>query len=169
MNNVRVLFANKIEELNIDEYEKENRRSEATIDFKSIQVSTTSLLTDWSVKLPEEENPMLLAIGSDWCCAYTSMGFLRIYSIFGGEKYKFSVDTSIVAMCGYENYLAFAYHVSLPFSNSQHLRFKILDSNKMFNEVYDGDLSITPESNLIWFGFSEEGVLISYDSYNIIH
>ena len=168
MNNVGALFANKIEELNIDEYEKENRRSEATIDFKSIQVSTTSLLTDWSVKLPEEENPMLLAIGSDWCCAYTSMGFLRIYSIFGGEKYKFSVDTSIVAMCGYENYLAFAYHVSLPFSNSQHLRFKILDSNKMFNEVYDGDLSITPESHLIWFGFSEEGVLISYDSYNIL-
>ena len=168
MNNVGAIFGNKIEEENLGEYEKENRRKESTIEFKSVQMTTTSLINDWSVKLSSEENPLLLAIGSDWCCAYTSMGFLRVYSIFGGEKYKFSVNTNILCMTGYENYLAYAYHVSLPFSNTQQLRFKILDSNKMFNEIYDDELSISPESNLIWFGFSEEGVLISYDSYNIL-
>ena len=168
MNEIGVLLGNRIEEENLDAYETEDRRKNASLLFKPILNKTMNLMSDWKKDLPQDENPVLLALGSDWCCTYTSMSFLRIYSIFGSEKITLSLSNTVIAVSGYENYLAYVYISSLPLSNSQQLRFKILDEYKMFNEVYDGILSISPFSNLIYFSFSKEGILISYDSYNIV-
>ena len=168
MNEIGILLGNKAEEENLDDYENENRRKNASILFKPIINKTINLMSDWKVNLPQDENPLLLSLGSDWCCAYTSMSYLRIYSIFGSEKITLSLSNTVIAITGHENYLAYAYISSLPLSNSQQLRFKILDEYKMFNEVYDGVLSISPFSNLIYFSYSKEGILISYDSYNIV-
>jgi hypothetical protein len=168
MNEIGVLLGNHIEEENLDAYEKEDRRKNASILFKPILNKTMNLMSDWKKDLPQEENSVLLTLGSDWCCAYTSMSYLRIYSIFGSEKITLSLSNTVIALSGYENYLAYVYISSLPLSNSQQLRFKILDEYKMFNEVYDGILSISPFSNLIYFSYSKEGILISYDSYNIV-
>ena len=168
MNEIGVLFGNRAEEENLDDYENENRRKNASILFKPILTKTINLMSDWKVNLPQDENPLLLSLGSDWCCAYTSMSYLRIYSIFGSEKITLSLSNTVIAVTGHENYLAYAYISSLPLSNSQQFRFKILDEHKMFNEVYDGILSISPSSNLIYFSYSKEGILISYDSYNIV-
>ena len=168
MNEIGVLLGNRIEEENLDAYENEDRRKNATILFKPILNKTMNLMSDWTKVLPPDENPVLLTLGGDWCCAYTSMSFLRIYSIFGSEKITLSLSSTVIAITGYENYLAYVYISSLPLSNSQQLRFKILDEYKMFNEVYDGILSISPLSNLIYFSYSKEGILISYDSYNIV-
>ena len=168
MNEIGVILGNHIEEENLDAYEKEDRRKNASLLFKPILNKTMNLMGDWKKDLPQDENPVLLTLGSDWCCAYTSMSFLRIYSIFGSEKITLSLSNTVIAISGYENYLAYVYISSLPLSNSQQLRFKILDEYKMFNEVYDGILSISPFSNLIYFSYSKEGILISYDSYNIV-
>ena len=168
MNEIGILLGNRAEEENLDDYENENRRKFASILFKSIINKTINLMSDWKVDLQQDENPLLLALGSDWCCAYTSMSYLRIYSVFGSEKITLSLCNTVIALTGHENYLAYAYISSLPLSNSQQLRFKILDEYKMFNEVYDGVLSISPFSNLIYFSYSKEGILISYDSYNIV-
>ncbi len=168
MNEIGILLGNRAEEENLDDYENENRRKFASILFKSIINKTINLMTDWKINLQQDENPLLLALGSDWCCAYTSMSYLRIYSIFGSEKITLSLCNTVIALTGHENYLAYVYISSLPLSNSQQLRFKILDEYKMFNEVYDGVLSISPFSNLIYFSYSKEGILISYDSYNIV-
>ena len=168
MNEIGVLLGNRAEEENLDDYEKENRRKNASILFKPILNKTINLMSDWKKDLPQEENPLLLALGSDWCCAYTSMSYLRIYNIFGSEKITLSLSNTVIAITGHENYLSYVYISSLPLSNSQQLRFKILDEYKMFNEIYDGVLSISPFSNLIYFSYSKEGILISYDSYNIV-
>ena len=168
MNEIGVLLGNRIEEENLDAYENEDRRKNASILFKPILNKTMNLMSDWTKVLPPDENPVLLTLGGDWCCAYTSMSFLRIYSIFGSEKITLSLSSTVIAITGFENYLAYVYISSLPLSNSQQLRFKILDEYKMFNEVYDGILSISPLSNLIYFSYSKEGILISYDSYNIV-
>ena len=168
MNEIGLLLGNRAEEENLDDYEKENRRKNASILFKPILNKTINLMSDWKKDLPQEENPLLLALGSDWCCAYTSMSYLRIYNIFGSEKITLSLSNTVIAITGHENYLSYVYISSLPLSNSQQLRFKILDEYKMFNEIYDGVLSISPFSNLIYFSYSKEGILISYDSYNIV-
>ena len=168
LNEIGMLLANKIEEENLDQYENENKRKNASLLFKPIQNNTVNFLNDWKINLPQEENPILLTIGNDWCCVYTSMSYLRIYNIFGSEIINLSLSNNVIAISGYENYLAYVYISSLPLSNSQQLRFKILDEYKMFNEIYDGILSISPLSNLIYFSYSKEGILISYDSYNIV-
>ena len=168
MNEIGILLGNRAEEENLDAYEKENRRKNASILFKPIINKTINLMSDWKIDLPQEENPLLLALGSDWCCAYTSMSYLRIYNIFGSEKITLSLSNTVIAVTGHENYLSYVYISSLPLSNSQQIRFKILDEYKMFNEVYDGVLSISPFSNLIYYSYSNEGILISYDSYNIV-
>ena len=168
MNEIGVFLGNRAEEENLDDYEKENRRKNASLLFKPIINKTINLMSDWKVQLPQDENPLLLALGGDWCCAYTSMSYLRIYNIFGSEKITLSLSNTVIAVSGHENYLAYVYISSLPLSNSQQLRFKILDEYKMFNEIYDGILSISPFSNLIYFSYSKEGILISYDSYNIV-
>ena len=168
MNEIGILLGNRAEEENLDDYEKENRRKNASILFKPILNKTINLMSEWKINLPQDENPLLLALGSDWCCTYTSMSFLRIYNIFGSEKISLSLGNTVIAVTGHENYLAYAYISSLPLSNSQQLRFRILDEYKMFNEIYDGVLSISPFSNLIYFSYSKEGILISYDSYNIV-
>ena len=168
MNEIGALLGNRAEEENLDDYEKENRRKNSSLLFKPIINTKINLVNDWKKDLPQDENPLLLAIGTDWCCAYTSMSYLRIYNIFGSEKLTLSLSNTVIAVTGHENYLAYAYISSLPLSNSQQLRFKILDEYKMFNEIYDGVLSISPYSNLIYFSFSKEGILISYDSYNIV-
>lgn len=68
------------------------------------------------------------------------------------------------------------YHNGTPLFGSQTLRFKILNADKYFSEIYDGILPLSPFSTLNWFGFSEgkiilinlDGILISYDSDKII-
>ena len=173
MNNCGAFLANKTEEENDDEYEKEDKPKQAVIEFKSIHTGTYSLLKDWSITLPQEENPLCLAIGVDWCAVYTTSFYLRTFSLFGTQKIILSLP-HVIAMAGYENHLAYVYHSATPLLGVQTLRFKILDSNNLFNEIYDGMLPLSPlndnnnDSILSWFGYSEEGVLITYDSEKVL-
>ena len=44
----------------------------------------------------------------------------------------------------------------------------IYDVDKDFKTLYNGPLPMTPNGNLEWFGFSEEGVLLSLDTIGIM-
>lgn len=41
-------------------------------------------------------------------------------------------------------------------------------SNKNYNILYDIECPISKNSNLIWLGFSEEGILYSFDNEGIL-
>lgn len=167
MNNCGALLSNKIDEENEDEYEKEDARKNAVLEFKNINLSGHSMLKDWIIQLPQKENPICLAMGVDWCCVYTSNFFLRIFSLYGNQRMILSLP-QVICMAGYENHLAYVYHSSLPLFNNQSLRIKILNSNAYFNEIYDGVLPLSPEASLTWFGYSEDGVLLTLDSRKIL-
>ena len=51
----------------------------------------------------------------------------------------------------------------LKFMNVQMLEFRVFDISSG-TQPLTGRLPLTPGSHLIWFGFSEEGQLSSYDS-----
>jgi hypothetical protein len=167
MNNCGALFANKIDEENEDEYENEDARKNAVLEFKNINLSGHSMLKDWIIQLPPKENPISLAMGVDWCCVYSSNFFLRIFSLYGNQRMILSLP-QVICMAGYENHLAYVYHSSLPLFSNQSLRLKILNSNAYFNEIYDGVLPLSPEATLTWFGYSEDGVLLTLDSRKIL-
>jgi len=49
------------------------------------------------------------------------------------------------------------------------MRVKVIDmNNKSYKTLYDIECPITKNSNLIWFGFSEEGMLCSFDNEGIV-
>lgn len=66
-----------------------------------------------------------------------------------------SCTGSVISMTGYENYLAIIYHTGPPLCGNQSLRFKLLDANKNFEEIYDGLLPLSPFAKLQNFCFSE--------------
>lgn len=53
LNNCGVLLATKVEEENMDEYEKEDKKKNAVIEFKSVH--SWSKTKDWSIELPVGE------------------------------------------------------------------------------------------------------------------
>jgi hypothetical protein len=62
---------------------------------------------------------------------------------------------TVLSMTGYENLLAIIYHTGPPLYGNQNLRFRLLDANKNFDEIFDGILPLSPFSKLQNFCFSE--------------
>ena len=62
---------------------------------------------------------------------------------------------NVLAMAGYEEYLAIVYHSATPFFGNQTLRFKIFDGNNNFKEIIDGSVPLSPFAKLKSFSFSE--------------
>eukprot|EP01018_Ginkgo_biloba_P014897 Gb_40172 [translate_table: standard] len=84
------------------------------------------------------------------------------------QKFVLCLDGPVVTAAGHENFLAVATHASNPFlSGEQVLDFALFNvSDKTRNLT--GRLPLSPGSHLTWLGFSEEGLLSSYDSKGIL-
>ncbi|XP_059644815.1 protein ENHANCER OF LHP1 1 [Cornus florida] len=123
--------------------------------------------SEWSMRF-EEEEVKVVALGSAWVAAVTSLNFLRIFTEGGLQRYVLSLDGPVVTASGFKDELVVVTHASpsLP-SNDQMLEFR------MFNvcngtQPIRGRLPLTPGSCLTWLGFSEEGQLCSFDSKGVL-
>ncbi|KAF2321379.1 hypothetical protein GH714_040967 [Hevea brasiliensis] len=123
--------------------------------------------SEWSMRF-EGEEVKVVALGTAWVAAVTSLNFLRIYTEGGLQKHILSLDGPIVTASGFKNQLAVVTHVSdcLP-SNDQMLEFRVFDIS-YGTQPHRGRLPLSPGSHLMWFGFSEEGQLSSYDSKGVL-
>jgi hypothetical protein len=164
LNNCGAFFANKLDETELDEYENDDKKDNAVIEFRAI--NNYSLLKNWTYSLPNEENPISLAIGVNYCACYTDNNNIRVFSLSGVQKMIISM-TQVISMSGHENHLAIVYHSATPLFGNQSLRVKILNMND-YKEVYDGVLPLSNFATLAWFGYSEDGVLFTYDSDKIL-
>ena len=78
-------------------------------------------------------------------------------------------------MAGYENLLAIVYHAGPSIFGCQALRLRILDmgnSSKHYPLLHDIECPVSKYATLLWFGFSEEGQLCSYDNeglFRLLH
>lgn len=123
--------------------------------------------SEWSMRF-EGEEVKVVALGTAWVAAITSLNFLRIYTDGGLQRHILSLDGPVVTASGLKNQLAVVTHVSdcLP-SNDQMLEFRVFDISNG-TQPLTGRLPLTPGSHLTWFGFSEEGQLSSYDSKGVL-
>lgn len=71
-------------------------------------------------------------------------------------------------MAGYENLLAIVYHGGPAVYGCQQLRLKLIDMNRSYQVLVDAECPISRYSNLVWFGYSEEGQLFSFDNEGIL-
>ncbi|XP_077215242.1 transducin family protein / WD-40 repeat family protein [Tasmannia lanceolata] len=123
--------------------------------------------SEWSMRF-EAEEVKVVAIGTGWVAAVTSLNFLRIFTEGGLQRYILSLDGPVVTAAGSKDQLAIVTHASdcLP-SGDQMLEFKVLN---IYNgtQPIKGHLPLTPGSTLTWLGFTEEGQLSSYDSKGVL-
>ncbi|CAN8268394.1 unnamed protein product [Cochlearia groenlandica] len=123
--------------------------------------------SEWTMRF-EGEEVKVVANGSDWVAAVTSLNFLRIYTEGGLQKHILSLDGPVVTAVGCKDQLVVVTHVSdcLP-SNEQVMEFRIFNISRLTQEL-KGRVALTPGSRLTWIGFSEEGSLSSYDSEGVL-
>ncbi|KAL1213187.1 Protein ENHANCER OF LHP1 1 [Cardamine amara subsp. amara] len=123
--------------------------------------------SEWTMRF-EGEEVKVVATGSDWVAAVTSLNLLRIFSEGGLQKHIISLDGPVVTAIGCKDQLAVVTHVSdcLP-SNEQVMEFRLFNIPRMTQEL-KGRVALTPGSRLTWLGFSEEGSLSSYDSEGVL-
>ncbi|GLU20307.1 hypothetical protein SLE2022_365140 [Rubroshorea leprosula] len=129
--------------------------------------SSWAINSEWYMRF-EGEEVKVVALGTPWVAAVTSLNFVRIFTEGGLQKHILSLDGPVVTAAGFKDELAIVTHVSdcLP-SNEQMLEFRVF---KISNgtQPFQGRLPLTPGSHLTWFGFSEEGQLSSYDSKGVL-
>ncbi|KAA8541101.1 hypothetical protein F0562_025064 [Nyssa sinensis] len=123
--------------------------------------------SEWSMRF-EEEEVRVVALGTAWVAAITSLNFLRIFTEGGLQRYVVSLDGPVVTASGFKDEIVVVTHASpsLP-SNDQMLEFRVFNIRNGTQPVR-GRLPLTPGSCLTWFGFSEEGQLCSFDSKGVL-
>ncbi|PQM39047.1 WD repeat and HMG-box DNA-binding protein 1 [Prunus yedoensis var. nudiflora] len=123
--------------------------------------------SEWSMRL-EGEEVKVVALGTAWVAAITSLNFLRIFTDGGLQRHVLSLDGPVVTASGFMDELAIVTHASecLP-SNEQMLEYRVLNITNG-SQPLRGRLPLTPGSHLTWFGFSEGGKLSSYDSKGVL-
>ncbi|CAN0871337.1 Protein ENHANCER OF LHP1 1 [Linum grandiflorum] len=123
--------------------------------------------SEWSMRF-EGEEVKVVALGTSWVAAITSLNYLRIFTEGGLQKQILSLNGPAVTASGCKNQLAVVTHAadSLP-SSDQLLEFHVFDMHNS-TKPSSGRLPLTPGSSLIWFGFSEEGQLSSFDSKGVL-
>ncbi|PSS08331.1 WD repeat and HMG-box DNA-binding protein like [Actinidia chinensis var. chinensis] len=123
--------------------------------------------SEWSMRF-EEEEVKVVALGTSWVAAITSLNFLRIFSEGGLQKNVISLEGPVVTASGFRDELAVVTHASpsLP-SNDQMLEFRVFNICNGTQPIR-GRLPLTPGSYLTWFGFSDEGQICSFDSKGVL-
>jgi hypothetical protein len=49
------------------------------------------------------------------------------------------------------------------------MRLKVIDmTNRTYNILYDIECPISKDSNLVWIGYSEEGMLFTFDNEGLL-
>ncbi|KAG5522671.1 hypothetical protein RHGRI_034720 [Rhododendron griersonianum] len=123
--------------------------------------------SEWSMRF-EDEEVKVVALGTAWVAAVTSLNFLRIFTEGGLQRNVLSLDGPVVTAVGFGDELAVVTHASpsLP-SNDQMLEFRVFNIRHGTQPIR-GRLPVTPGSYLTWFGFSEEGKICTFDSKGVL-
>uniref|UniRef100_A0ACD5XQU9 Uncharacterized protein n=1 Tax=Avena sativa TaxID=4498 RepID=A0ACD5XQU9_AVESA len=123
--------------------------------------------SEWSMRF-EGEEVKCVALGAGWVAAVTSLNFLRIFTEGGLQMHIISVSGPVVTAAGHGDQLAIVTHSSdcLP-SGDQVLDVKVFNISEGAQSM-SGRVVLTPSSQLSWFGFSETGLLSSYDSKGVL-
>lgn len=87
--------------------EAARRRKHSNIEFRPF--NEWKNVKPWTYQFQNGESVECLAIGTNWCCAYTNFNNIRVYTSTGIQKH-IMIQGNVVTMAGYEGFLAIVYH-----------------------------------------------------------
>ena len=156
LNNTGALLASSGYVQKDDEYENEELTDELKLAKLCFYSSTSN--KSWEVSLPKDVNIQAIALGYHWIAVATSEKYIRFLSPNGIDTNIIGFNNPVVGMCSYESHLAVFYHDSYPFSGNQFLKVKVINVTTL-RSVLDIPVCLSHDSELRWYGFSEEGIL----------
>ncbi|KAG1065103.1 hypothetical protein G6F42_026885 [Rhizopus arrhizus] len=112
------------------------------------------------------EDVVSIAINRVSVIATPSLGYVRIFSISGVQRYIFSLE-NVVSITAMTDLALIVYSNGPAFGNQQNLDFLLLNTET--NEVLQKDkIQLTTDSELNWIGFSETNQAATFDSAGIL-
>ena len=123
---------------------------------------------EWTYSLSKGEEATCIATGESFVAVATTKRHLRLFTQAGIQRDIFDLTGDIVALAAFGNQLAVAHHTSSPtYTGDQCIQitlYNILERQKQF-EV---PMALTPSAQLAWLGYSEEGMLSTYDTKGVL-
>ncbi|KAJ2557519.1 DNA polymerase alpha accessory factor Mcl1 [Coemansia sp. RSA 1933] len=123
--------------------------------------SSWSSNSDWVFKFPHKEHPRCIAASSRGAVVLTSQGFMRFFTCGGAQKHVLSMPNRIVTCSAHNDMLLVLLEApgSLKSTHgSKRLEYEyVLLSMDDQAQLAAGPCPVTPASELVWTGFSDEG------------
>lgn len=112
----------------------------------------------------EGEEAECVAAGASFCAVATSKRQLRLFSQAGLQTHLISLAGAPVALAALGHQLVAVWHSAAPTaSGDQCLQYMLLDVAEQ-RQLHGGPLPLSRAASLCWLGFTEEGLMATYDS-----
>ena len=166
MNEKGVLLASQQAEAGLEDFVSDIKTSSIYFQGFNFEVS-------WSLNLPGQEVPEALCV-ANVCIVYTSLNYLRMYNLGGIQIHIISMTGPVVSLSSHQSTLAVVYHSAAPVMGCQSLaaefwymeEFSFKSEAECFKEELK--LALTPDSTLVWAGFSDNGNFFTVDSEDVV-
>ncbi|KAL0104850.1 hypothetical protein PUN28_016473 [Cardiocondyla obscurior] len=123
---------------------------------------------EWFLDLPEEEESECLAAGDNFVAVATSRRNLRIFMIGGTQREILALPGPVIAMNGLGNHLVIAYHAGIGPMGDQNINLLWIQIQGAHLRSQTLMLPLSPASDLMWLGLSDNRSPTSMDSDDII-
>ena len=166
MGDCGALLASQVLDAALDDFVADHRSS--CLLFHAFSSDTV-----WQSYLPNAEVPECLCVSSS-CVVFTSLNYLRVFTLGGLQTLVVSMAGPVVTMAGHQNAVALVYHSAAPVLGCQALTGEIWEMDQVGIEseaVYFKEefrIALTPGERIVWMGYSDTGVLFTVDSARVV-
>ncbi|KAK0078713.1 hypothetical protein PV325_002159 [Microctonus aethiopoides] len=123
---------------------------------------------EWSIELPEDEQSQCIAAGNNFIALGTSRRNIRLFMIGGVQREIIAVPGPIVSMNALDSHLIVAYHTGIGASKDQHMNLMWIQIRGENLKSRTITLPLSPSSELIWLGLTDNGSPIIMDTEGVI-
>ncbi|KAJ2488959.1 DNA polymerase alpha accessory factor Mcl1 [Coemansia sp. RSA 2050] len=128
--------------------------------------------SDWTFKLPPKENPRCIATSSQGAAVVTSLGNLRLFTCGGAQRHIETLPNRVVTCVARDDMLLVILGALGTIRSSdgmKQLEYEyVLMNMDGQSRLATGSCPVTPASEIVWVGFSEEGHPAVCDSKGLL-
>ena len=94
--------------------------------------------------------------------------YVRLFTLGGAQVQLVSIPGPIVSISSNQEQFFYTYHRGQGFEGNQNLSGGIISMEKNEAKAIPENIALSPQSTLVWAGFTDEGSPATYDSDGIV-